>query len=264
MNLSKEISAENIYFELQAYWGITKHMGGLKATDELIALCHITLDKYVLVVGCGIGLTSCYMAKKYRCRVLGVDISAKMIEWSRKRARKAGVTDRAEFMLADVQDLPFDDNLFDAVISESATAFPPNKERAVSEYVRVTKPGGYIGLNECAWLKEPPPELNEYMSRTTGGQFFTTDGWQELTAGAGLRDMTVRTYKINALSQWFYEVRQFDSSTFFRAWYQLLSQYIKSPSFRRIIKEKYLAGLSLRIFRQFFQYLGYGILIGQK
>jgi len=264
MNLAKEISAEDLYFELQASWGITKHMGGLKATDELIELCHITPDKYVLVVGCGIGLTSCYMAKKYGCRVLGVDISAKMLDWSRKRARKAGVTDRAEFMLADVQDLPFNDNLFDAVISESVTAFPPDKERAVSEYVRVIKPGGYVGLNECAWLKEPPPELAEYMSRTIGGQFFTSDGWQELTAGAGLRDMTVRTYKINALSQWLYEVRQFEFGDFFRAWFQFLSQYTKSPSFRRIIKEKFLAGLSLKIFRQFFQYLGYGIFAGQK
>lgn len=42
------------------------------------------------------------------------------------------------------------------VVCESVTAFPEDKRKAVSEYVRITKPGGHIGLNETTWLKTPP------------------------------------------------------------------------------------------------------------
>ena len=50
----KTLELESTYFEVQAYWGMTKHMGGLKATEKLVELCHIDLDKYFLVVGCDV------------------------------------------------------------------------------------------------------------------------------------------------------------------------------------------------------------------
>jgi len=78
-SIEEKTETENSYFELQAYWGMTKHMGGLKATRQLVELCHISEDKYVLVVGCGVGVTPCYLVKRYGCRVVGVDLSDKMI-----------------------------------------------------------------------------------------------------------------------------------------------------------------------------------------
>ena len=132
--------------ELVAGVGLTKHFGGLKATEELIELCHINKDKYVLDVGCGVGLTPCYLARSHGCRVVGVDISEQMINWSNKRARREGVEDRVEFRVADAQALPFEDALFDVVICESVVIAVQDKQSAVSEFIRVTKPAGYIGL----------------------------------------------------------------------------------------------------------------------
>ena len=262
--LSPEVISEleHPYFELQASWGMTKHMGGLKATRELIELCHINKGKYVLVVGCGVGITPCYLAKRYDCRVVGVDISEGMIDRSNERAKREGVEDRVEFRVADAQNLPFEDDLFDAVICESVNAFIENKQRAASEYVRVIKPGGYVGLNECTWIKAPPPELVEYLSRTTGvKEILTSDGWEELLERCGLTDRVVRTYKINALSQWINEVRQLEFLDFLRAWYRFLFLLTKSPACRRFAKEalsmpKSIFGL--------FKYFGYGIYVGRK
>jgi arsenite methyltransferase len=109
-------------------------MGGLKATRKLIELCHIDKGKYVLDVGCGVGVTPCYLAKELGCEVVGVDISEKMIYRANERARREGVEDRVEFIVTDAQNLPFEDAIFEAVIGESVTAFPEDKERAVSEY----------------------------------------------------------------------------------------------------------------------------------
>jgi arsenite methyltransferase len=69
------------YLDMQAYVGITKHNGGLGATDELLSLCHIKDAQEALNVGCGIGVGSAYVARTYGCRVVGMDISEKMIEW---------------------------------------------------------------------------------------------------------------------------------------------------------------------------------------
>lgn len=250
-----------LYFELQADWGLTKHMGGLKSTEELVELCHISKGKYVLEVGCSVGITACHIAKKYGCKVVGVDTSERMIERSKERAKREGVEDRVEFRVADAQNLPFEDAIFDAVIGEFVTAFPKDKQRAVNEYVRVTKPGGYIGFNETFWIKTPPPELVEYMSRVTGAEFLTSDGWKGLLEGSGLRDIKVRTYKINMLNEWINEIRRLDFMEYPRIWYRFLSRCITNPAYRRFIKET--LAIPKSIFN-IFKYMRYGIYVGRK
>ena len=66
-------------FEMQATFDVSKHMGGITATDELLELCHITENSKILDVGCGVGATSSYIAKKYHVHVTGVDKSERMI-----------------------------------------------------------------------------------------------------------------------------------------------------------------------------------------
>ena len=147
------------YFTLQSSWGLTKHMGGLEATKELIELCHIDKNSYILDVGCGVGLTACYIAKEYGCKLIAIDISEEMIKRAEERAKRRGIEDKVEFKVADAQALPFEDDLFDVVISESVNAFIENKQKAINEYKRVAKVGGYVGFNEVTWIKPPPPEL---------------------------------------------------------------------------------------------------------
>lgn len=256
---AKKISES--YFEIQAAFGLTKHTGGLKATKELIELCHIGEGKHVLEVGCGVGRTACYIAKRYDCRVVGVDISEGMINRSNERAKREGAENRVEFKVADAQDLPFENILFDAVIGESITAFPENKQRAVGEYVRVTKSGGYVGLNETTWIKTPPPELAEYFTHMSGAKPETPDGWKQLLEGSGLKDLVARAYKISALNQWVNEIRALDFRDSSRAWGRFLFLLFKSPACRRFAREA--LSMPKNIF-SLFKYLGYGLYVGRK
>ncbi len=251
----------NAYLEVQAYWGITKHMGGLKATEQLADLCNINGDKYILVVGCGVGVTPCYFAKKYGCKVVGIDLSAKMVDRSKERAKRADVDDKIEFRVADAQNLPFDDATFNMVICESVNAFVDDKPKAISEYVRVIKPGGYLGLNEVSWLKMPPEELAAYLYRVMGAKFLTCNGWKELLESSGLRETVALAYKTNAISQWTSEVRQFELADFIKAWYRYFYMFIKNPAARKFTKE----ALSFpRSIFSLFQYFGYGLYAGKK
>jgi len=264
----KEISTaapEFSYFEIQAFWGVTKHMGGPEATDELAALCHVDQDKYVLEVGCGVGITACHLVKRYGCRVIGVDLSDKMVAWSTKRAQRRSIEHKCEFRTADAQNLPFEAGLFDAVICESVTAFPQDPERAVSEYVRVTKPGGYVGLNEGTWLKPPPAELVAYVGRTMAqAKFLAPDGWQALLAGVGLTDVVVSTHRLNALSQRLNEMRGLDFQDLLdrlQAWRSFVGLYASNAGFRKYAKE---ITPSLGVIKSLFTHLGYGIYMGRK
>jgi ubiquinone/menaquinone biosynthesis C-methylase UbiE len=257
----KALEPEISYFGLQAYWGATKHMGGLKATKELIELCHIKKDTYVLDVGCGVGATSCYLAKNYGCKVVGVDISEMMIYRANERKKREHVEDRVEFRVTDVQNLPFENDIFDIVISESVITFVKDKQRAINECVRVTKPGGYVGLNEETWMKTPPQEIVEYYYRTWDikAETLTSDDWKELLRKPGLKDIVVRTYKFkSSLSEYIDELR-FYIKDYPGMLYRALSLYIKSPAFRKYTKGRYTS-----LPKNFFEYLGYGIYVGRK
>jgi arsenite methyltransferase len=237
----KELSElKNPYFDLQAEMGFTKHMGGSKATEELIELCHIDKD------------------------VVGVDIREEMIARSKERAEREGVEGRVEFRVADVQDLPFEDALFDAVISESVTAFPEDKREAKREYVRVTKPGGYVGLNETTWIKTPTPaEVVDYIFHSAGGcKPETSDGWKELLEDAGLREIVVSTYKFPLLGQFVSDIRMVGFTGILKAGGRLLSLYLKSPTHRKAIKEMKKEGW--RPPKNLLDYYGYGIYVGRK
>ena len=52
MTTITEAQAGLHYLDMQAYVGISKHVGGLEATNEPLALCHIEAAREVLNVGC--------------------------------------------------------------------------------------------------------------------------------------------------------------------------------------------------------------------
>lgn len=144
------------------------HWGGMRATERLVSLCKITSGKEVLTVGCGTGYSACYIAKKFGCRVVGIDISEEMIGKAKERAETEGLTDRVEFYVGDAYDLPFDDNSFDVVMTEFVSIFL-DKQRAFREYVRVLRSGGYVGVNELYKLEDIPQEAKELISEAEGG-----------------------------------------------------------------------------------------------
>ena len=257
--MAKRPEPEMSYFELQAYIGTTKHMGGMETSKQLIELCHIGANTTVLEVGCGAGATACYLAKRVGCRVVGVDLREGMVALAKDRARREGVEDRVEFRVADAQDLPFDDDLFDVVLSESVATFIEDKPTVVSEYVRVTQPGGYVGLNEEVWLKPPPEELVRFVQHTWDIEPGVPDaeGWQAMLEDAGLQDVAVTVYHLNARRE-STQLKRYRFRDIFRMFYRTLVLYVKSPALRKYLKE------SKRVPKGFWDYWGYALLVGRK
>ncbi|MEN9936422.1 MAG: hypothetical protein RLZZ387_3001 [Chloroflexota bacterium] len=253
------------YFDLQASWGFTKHLGGTTATDTLLTCCRVGADTRLLEIGCGVGITPCYAAQTRGCRVAAVDLSERMIGWARRRVLRLNLADRITFTTADAQHLPFPDHSFDAVICESVLAFVPDQHRALAEYARVTRPGGYVGLAEGAWLAPPPPELEAYLARAMGGaHFLSPDDWATLLQSSGLAVISAEPHRVRPREQWRGEVSRLDRSDlpdYVRAWRTFLALLVSSAEFRHYIRTLWPS--SPHVFRMF-DYFGYGIVVGRK
>jgi len=258
MEKEKQAKGAELYFGMLAEMGITKHMGGKSTTNELVKLCRIEKDSHVLDIGCGVGKTACYLAKEVGCRVTGIDLNKGMVEWAKQRAQRKGLESRVEFKVADAQKLPFKDNEFDAVICESVTAFLPDKQKGVNEYVRVVKRGGFIGLNETTWASPPTPRLIDYAASVMGADFLEENGWRELLEKAGLKEIKTKSEKLGMLRQMKAEISWFELRDFLSPWHKVVLLFFKSKEYRAYLMEMMHMPLNIKAF------LGHGIYTGKK
>lgn len=114
----------------------------------------------VLDVACGTG-NAAVQAGQTGADVIGLDLTPELFEAARGRAAAAGVD--VEWLEGDAEDLPFDDESFDVVLSTFGCMFAPRHDVVAGELARVLRPGGRLGL--CSWTPEG-----------TIGDFFRTIG----------------------------------------------------------------------------------------
>lgn len=131
----------------QATWASGDyHMIGtqiLIVSELLIEALDVRSTERVLDVATGSGNAALAAARR-GCDVVGVDYVPALLERARRRAEAEGL--HAEFVEGDAEALPVADASFDVVSSVFGVMFAPDQERTAAELVRVTRPGGRIGL----------------------------------------------------------------------------------------------------------------------
>ncbi len=248
-------------FEMQASFDVSKHLGGVKATDELLEMCHITENSKILDVGCGVGATISYIAKKYGVQVTGIDQSERMVQRATKRVAKRNVKDLVKVEVADVINLPFEDNSFDIVMTESVLTFVENKPKAIDEIVRVTKSGGYIGLNETILFdKSPPKEILDTLqnSQWFRGKTMMSYDWNQILTNVSIENLIVRPHPIKTRGELSGHIQRYGWRHLIRNLYKSLISALRSPKYREYVGEAKSAPKELP------KYIGYGIFVGKK
>jgi SAM-dependent methyltransferase len=117
--------------------------------EELCEALDLKAGSKVLDVAAGNGMASLAAARRW-CDVTSTDYVPALLE--RGQARAAAEGWQLEFREADAENLPFDDNSFDTVLSTFGVMFTPNQDRAAAELMRVCRPKGQIGL--ANWTPE--------------------------------------------------------------------------------------------------------------
>ena len=136
--------------------------GGLKLTARAAEAAGIDRTSVVLDLACGLGSTVCFLAGRYGCRVIGIDLSRKLIGQAQSNVHRHGLPGRVNLVVGDGERLPFGDSALDAVISECSFSLMPDKEAAAKEINRVLRPGGRLSLTDVY--------LKGQLSRGMGGQ----------------------------------------------------------------------------------------------
>ena len=124
------------------------HTGGSRATLDLADKINILPDWHILDAGCGLGGSSRLLAHTLGCRVTGIDLSPSFIETARILTQRTGLSHRVEFQAGSIDDMPWDNDLFTAVLCQHILMNIENKPAAIKEIFRVLAPGGILLLHE--------------------------------------------------------------------------------------------------------------------
>lgn len=109
------------------------HAGGLAATVELGDRLPIGADHHVLDIGCGLGGPARYFAKRFRCRVSGIDINRSLVEAANKLTQLLGMQEQVVIEYGDGHQLPYGDEVFDGAYSQHVTMNVADRARFFSE-----------------------------------------------------------------------------------------------------------------------------------
>ena len=237
------------------------HLGGKKATMDLLEMCSLGPETLVLDVGCGAGVTACAIAKVYGSTVTGIDISEVMILKAKEKARKQHVEDKVEFRVADAFNLPFDDNHYDVAIFESVlTPLPGNKTEPLKEVMRVIRPGGLIGANESVFFLSAPVELFEIADKHPAVHgIFTPQKLKDLFEEVNLQIIEMSEVRSSEAPSATREMGLFTILSFMITdYWKVLVKLLTDPRFRKA------RDIDDRITKTIKEHGGYVLIVGQK
>lgn len=91
-------------------------------------------------------------------RVLGLDFAGAMLTKARNNAIKLGF-ENVEFVRGDIEEIPFENDLADVIVSNCVLNLVPDKKKAFDEMSRVIKPGGHFCVSDIVLSGDLPEEL---------------------------------------------------------------------------------------------------------
>jgi len=119
--------------------------------------CEISRDMIILDAGCGSGSSSIFLAKRYGCRVVGIDVDPTSLMKAHEKARHENMLDRVAFRLEDLNFQSLQNSMFDGAIFQASLIFC-EKARVLPAISQKIRPGGFLGAVELAWKVPPTAE----------------------------------------------------------------------------------------------------------
>jgi SAM-dependent methyltransferase len=148
---------------------------------------------------------------------------------------------------------------FDILIAESVNVFIPDKARAFSEYKRVIKPGGVVGINEAILTKTPPGNAADLLADYVGNDILPASYWKDIMETTGFKDIISREYQVEMRKESRSQMGFFSTGDYLGLlWNMLKVTFGRDPFVRNLAKR------SMSSPREFYNFFGYGLFVGWK
>lgn len=122
------------------------HIGGRKASKQLLSQINISPDDEILDIGCGIGGTARFAATHYSANITGIDLSNDFISIANELTARIGLRDKIKLYHGNAIAMPFHDNSFDGGYLMHVGMNVNDKQRLFSEAQRVLRSGALLGV----------------------------------------------------------------------------------------------------------------------
>ena len=129
----------------------------VKWRKKVVQMIADTNPENILDIATGTGDLIINLAKKTEAtQLIGLDISEGMLSVGRKKINSDGLEERIQMVQADSENMPFDDNSFDAITVAFGVRNFEHLEKGLKEIRRVLKPGGIFVILETSVPTKSP------------------------------------------------------------------------------------------------------------
>jgi demethylmenaquinone methyltransferase/2-methoxy-6-polyprenyl-1,4-benzoquinol methylase len=122
----------------------------VKWRKKVVEIVGKNNPKQILDIATGTGDLALMMAALKPDRIVGLDISAGMLEVGKQKIAKANLSEKIEMVVGDSEDMPFDNNTFDAITVSFGVRNFANLNKGLTESARVLKPTGVLVILETS------------------------------------------------------------------------------------------------------------------
>lgn len=175
--------------------------GGEALYRSILRLVELQETSEFVVVPCGRGRSALFVAESSGASGAGADPDSLMITVASSRAKDAGLAGRLHFEQAPLDELPYQDAVFDVALAEIELGAARNPEAAVAELARVTRPGGTVVLIQLVWLRSLDEARQEDLVEELGVRPLMLMEWKQMLKEAGVQDLHVEDWSDSAGSQ---------------------------------------------------------------
>ena len=173
------------------------HTAGQMATVRMGDLLNPARADTVLDAGSGIGGPARYLASRFGCKVIGVDLTPDFTQIARMISERTGLTDRTEFDTGDITALDLPDASVDHAWTQHVAMNIADRAGLYREIRRVLKPGGRFAAFDVVdagggelvlpvpWATKPEHShllTSDAMRDAIEGAGFTIETWDDPTA----------------------------------------------------------------------------------
>ena len=170
-----------------------------------VALAELKEGDTFLDLGSGAGIDCFFAAKKVgkTGKVIGVDMTAEMIDKARENAKNSNF-ENVEFRLGEIEHLPVANGTVDLITSNCVINLVPDKSAVFEEAFRVLKPGGKLMISDIV-LEKPLPKglldsVEAYIGCVSGA--ILKDEYVQKIKDAGFKDTEIKTETRVPIDAW--------------------------------------------------------------